>query len=448
MPNPRDDETEDEFVERCIPIVIDDQELDADKEDDREQAVAICHSMWRQENAEQYECECLECGKIVETAEHCQDITCPECGGQMRRVERPGANRLHCVINQIASVRQEFKGGVEFLVAPMVAVKPGVLNGELLLADEIENSAGAWNGRPFTIGHPVDSDGWPASANSPDVMGKQVIGQLFNTEWDDRLRTEAWIDVQRAMTKNGGDELLRRLRAGKAVDVSTGYYRDIEAQSGDHNGAAYMGVAHNLVPDHVAALLYDRGACSWDDGCGIPRINKEDVDTPEKEDGLVVKMLRAISETLGISKEGQMDEEKEVTKKEVVLEDEQLGTAEDVTEKEVKDVITEVIAKVEVEEPVDEWAEFGGIAGVKALLRGITMSANAEKEEVIRNLVANEQCPLDAEQLAKLDTKALQALVRSYIPANYAGRGGGPQVTDNEIDVLVRKPVLNKEEAE
>ncbi|MFO7899376.1 MAG: hypothetical protein R6V58_09975 [Planctomycetota bacterium] len=37
-----------------------------------------------------YRCECLDCGHIVETDEHCRDVECPECGGEMRRKERPG----------------------------------------------------------------------------------------------------------------------------------------------------------------------------------------------------------------------------------------------------------------------------------------------------------------------------------------------------------------------
>lgn len=37
-----------------------------------------------------YECECLDCGDTVESNEHCKDIECPSCGGEMRRVDRPG----------------------------------------------------------------------------------------------------------------------------------------------------------------------------------------------------------------------------------------------------------------------------------------------------------------------------------------------------------------------
>jgi len=42
---------------------------------------------------EVYECECIECGHNMESKEHCKDIKCPECGGTMRRAERPGAGQ-------------------------------------------------------------------------------------------------------------------------------------------------------------------------------------------------------------------------------------------------------------------------------------------------------------------------------------------------------------------
>lgn len=37
-----------------------------------------------------YMCECIDCGHIETYSEHCRDVSCPECGGEMRREERPG----------------------------------------------------------------------------------------------------------------------------------------------------------------------------------------------------------------------------------------------------------------------------------------------------------------------------------------------------------------------
>lgn len=41
-----------------------------------------------------FSCECLECGHTLESEEHCIDIKCPECGGEMRRAERPGKAKV------------------------------------------------------------------------------------------------------------------------------------------------------------------------------------------------------------------------------------------------------------------------------------------------------------------------------------------------------------------
>ena len=40
-----------------------------------------------------YDCECIECGHREKSEKHCKDLTCSECGGEMRRVERPGPGK-------------------------------------------------------------------------------------------------------------------------------------------------------------------------------------------------------------------------------------------------------------------------------------------------------------------------------------------------------------------
>ena len=42
------------------------------------------------EEAATYTCECVDCGYQMESDKHCRELTCPKCGGQMRRAERPG----------------------------------------------------------------------------------------------------------------------------------------------------------------------------------------------------------------------------------------------------------------------------------------------------------------------------------------------------------------------
>jgi len=40
-----------------------------------------------------YSCECIDCGYRQTSERHCAELKCPECGGQMRREERPGPGR-------------------------------------------------------------------------------------------------------------------------------------------------------------------------------------------------------------------------------------------------------------------------------------------------------------------------------------------------------------------
>ncbi|GAH23562.1 unnamed protein product, partial [marine sediment metagenome] len=47
------------------------------------------------QKAEKYNCECIKCGYKMTSDKHCDEIKCPECGGQMRRVERPGPGQPH-----------------------------------------------------------------------------------------------------------------------------------------------------------------------------------------------------------------------------------------------------------------------------------------------------------------------------------------------------------------
>lgn len=37
-----------------------------------------------------FNCQCLECGYVEENDKHCNELTCPKCGGEMRREDRPG----------------------------------------------------------------------------------------------------------------------------------------------------------------------------------------------------------------------------------------------------------------------------------------------------------------------------------------------------------------------
>lgn len=54
----------------------------------------------RAADKEKYQCECIECGYKFESEKHCRDVKCPECGGDCRRVERPGPGQRSTIVQE------------------------------------------------------------------------------------------------------------------------------------------------------------------------------------------------------------------------------------------------------------------------------------------------------------------------------------------------------------
>jgi hypothetical protein len=172
--------------------------------------------------------------------------------------------------------------GRRHLVAPVVLMVEGVHNGSqgptLYTSEELAKFPPAWNGRPLPVMHPEDEIG-PVSCNSPEIIEQQSVGWLFNVHYSEGpdgdkpgLYGEIWVDEQRAQEVS--PVTLQAIRNGEGLEVSTGVFNDPERTGGTWNGEEYHAIARNLRPDHLALLPGERGACSWEDGCGV-RANKE-----------------------------------------------------------------------------------------------------------------------------------------------------------------------------
>jgi len=167
-------------------------------------------------------------------------------------------------------IRYETHDGREYLVVPVVMMKTGVHHGSAGRVFHDINELGAipdtWNGIPVTIGHPKDGERF-VSANSP-AQHERAVGKIFNTHVDgDKLKAEAWIDVQKITAIN--PTALEYITEKKALDVSVGIYTDDIATAGKYDSEQYDAIARNYRPDHLALLPGERGACSWQEGCGI-----------------------------------------------------------------------------------------------------------------------------------------------------------------------------------
>lgn len=182
--------------------------------------------------------------------------------------------------------RREELNGVEHVVVPAILLVEGVIQcmtcptPEYVSAEEFGRIEDAWNGRPVTLTHPHDAEGNPVPAHaSKEIAEEFVIGVILNAHVDGKkLKAELWINTERvAALGEEAEQTLARLEAGEDVEVSTGYFADVEEKSGKYNGRAYEGVQHNIVPDHLAVLGEESvGACSWKDGCGAPRVNAKE----------------------------------------------------------------------------------------------------------------------------------------------------------------------------
>lgn len=166
--------------------------------------------------------------------------------------------------------------GRKFLVASATALPlPGVLPGSkgplFYPSDETTKSIKSWDGKPLTLNHPSKDGAFIAANSAPDFQ----IGHIRKpTIHRGKLRFETWFDEE--LTANKAPELLKAIKAGQKVEVSTGLVVDVENVNGTCpvTGKAYTGIARNYRPDHLAVLPNTPGACSVQDGCGIHNAKK------------------------------------------------------------------------------------------------------------------------------------------------------------------------------
>ena len=174
-----------------------------------------------------------------------------------------------CTANYAASTTRVTWNGREYIVAPMVLIREGVLNGSsgplFYPGSELAKNVDAWNGMPIVLNHPREG-----SARRPFVLLKDGMGFVFNARYRQRkLTAEGYFDVE--ATRQVSPDILTALQSGRTLELSTGLFTDSEeARAGaTFNGKAYTAIARNYRPDHLAILPTAKGACSRTDGCGV-----------------------------------------------------------------------------------------------------------------------------------------------------------------------------------
>jgi hypothetical protein len=173
--------------------------------------------------------------------------------------------------------REEIHEGKLHLVVPVVMMREGVHSGShgaiYHRSEELGRFIDSWNGMPIVIFHP-EIDGMPVSANHREVLEREKVGRVFASFMEgDKLRGEAWIDIEKL--ERTSPNTLERIRNGASMDVSVGVFTDEVEEQGTWNNEQYHSIAYNYRPDHLALLPDAQGACSWEDGCGI-RVNQSE----------------------------------------------------------------------------------------------------------------------------------------------------------------------------
>lgn len=178
------------------------------------------------------------------------------------------------VVNAIRA-RSVIKDGREYLVAPATLLVSGVLNGSqgplYYPSEEVEANPSDWDGMPIVVYHPISSDGRPISANSQEVLDSQGIGFVADPQAKaGQLKAKLWFDVE--ATERVDNRVLLSLRRDERIELSTGLSverQPAEYGATDSKGRTYNSVARNYIPDHLAILPDEIGACSLRDGCGV-----------------------------------------------------------------------------------------------------------------------------------------------------------------------------------
>jgi hypothetical protein len=179
--------------------------------------------------------------------------------------------------NVAGEARHETLEGRSYRAVPMVMAVEGVLDGStgpmFYPGEELGKIPASWNHKPVTVYHPSASGDWK-SACDPLILETQKVGIIMNASYaDGKLKAEAWLDMDRA--EQVDNRVTEAIDNKTMMELSTGLWSDVDESSGVWNEKEYDKIARNIVPDHLAILPDQQGACSISDGAGFFRANRK-----------------------------------------------------------------------------------------------------------------------------------------------------------------------------
>lgn len=176
-----------------------------------------------------------------------------------------------------ASIRRETYNGREHIIIPSYTLPANVImNGEFYPEAEIQANYQSMEGTIAPLGHPT-VDGHFVSAFSPEGLNQGFVG-AWNRNVSlkgNRVYSEKWVDVEKAMESSGGQRLMAKLTAlekGESSDpiwssVAVFRERTDAPKELQEQGAQWVVKIHTI--DHDAILLDEPPAAGPDKGVGL-----------------------------------------------------------------------------------------------------------------------------------------------------------------------------------
>ncbi len=235
IPSKRQDESSEEFIERCMADDVMKEEYP-----DRDQRYAVCS----------------------------QQI------GNAR-----GLVSADIVSNSRYVASTHYMGSEKCLVAPVTIMVEGEHCGSagplFYEQDILQSYAEQWDMVPLALNHPRRGDDLVSIGYDSDIYDGHFLGWLRNTYYEETtdgvpaIKGYAWFSIDRLLRLS--PNLYARVLDGNQIEVSTGLFHNVEGNR-----------VVSMEPDHLAILPHAVGACSVEDGCGI-RVNAKGGDAMDKE---------------------------------------------------------------------------------------------------------------------------------------------------------------------
>jgi hypothetical protein len=322
----------------------------------------------------------------------------------------------------------------EFLIIPVIAMVEGVRFGatqtkaELGLADDFARLPVSWNTSPVVLGHPkVGSD--YVSAKNSDILQQYALGSVFNTQRKGKkLYMEAWLNKKYAENSPEHKAMFERVSRGEVVEVSVGMYADVVPSTGSYEGQAYTGVWQNVIPDHLALLSNEIGACSIENGCGTNRVQTKIVINSE------CSCKKTVDSTENIQDNMVIEQIQEETSR---MEDTLVETP----------VQSEPVKQDPVPTPVETPSTLEAVINAapkqfQDILKESVALYNQQRTDLIAKLEATGRCKLEKSYLQVQSITTLQHLTALAAVPTYSGVAAPQAVVQADEDAVPAAPLV------